>query len=84
MEDMEKREKPSQEIAKADKTKAGNVFSRHNLTYRYTNEGYGIVGQNCNVEIGIFTDLPFSEIAQEFAKASAAVLADLNQSAGTK
>ena len=84
MEDIEKKEKPSPEIAKADKTKAGNVFSCHNLTYRFTNEGYGTLGQNCKVEIGIFSDLPFSKIAQEFAKASAAVLADLSQSADMK
>ena len=76
---MDEKGKPSLEVAKEEKTKAGNIWGNHNLFYRYENNGYGIAGRNCKIEITIFTDMPFSEIIQELAKASDAVSADLSQ-----
>lgn len=75
---LDKKERPSQEVAKAEETKAGRVLANHVLSYRYTNDSYGSAGGNCRIEIAISTDLPFSKIVQEFAKASSAVIADLN------
>ena len=76
---MDEKEKPSPEIAKAKGTKCRSVLGDHNLYYKYKNNGYGIVGRNCKIEISIITDMPFSEIVQEFVKASEAVCEDLSQ-----
>ena len=76
---MDEKVKSSQEVAKAEDTKTRIVLGDHNLCYRYVNNGYGIVGRNCQIEISIITDMPFSEIIQEFVKASEAVCEDLRQ-----
>lgn len=76
---MDEKVKSSQEVAKAEDTKTRIVWGDHNLCYRYVNNGYGIVGRNCQIEISIITDMPFSEIIQEFVKASEAVCEDLRQ-----
>ena len=61
--------------------KEGSVYAKHNLSYSYTNQGYGMAGQNCRIEITIVSDLRLHEIAKEFGKAFAEVSSDLNQKA---
>lgn len=80
----EKVKSPVRDMDKAKESESGSVYANHNLSYRYTNKGYGIAGQNCRVEITIVSDLRFPEIAQEFGKAVAEVSSDLNQKAMSK